>query len=221
MIHHIQANMAACDVRRNTPVSDLNQALFLLINAPAAPPHAAIVLATVAAKYLILLVPLHLVLVWVAGDTRLRIIATTSLAALVLALVANQVLGILVPSPRPFVAGIGHSFLAHRPNSSFPSNHATVFFTYAAVLMVFGKDRLAVTVGLLGLLVAWSRVYLGVHYPLDMIGAAVVGAVSATVTVSVMRRCGRLPFTIGERLHAAMLPLLVRAHVVCSPGARG
>lgn len=195
-------------------VSDFDQALFLLINASAHPPHAMVLFATLVAKYVILLVPLHLVLVWSAGNQRMRIIATTALAALVLALAANLAIGLLVHTPRPFVAGIGHTFMAHRPNSSFPSNHATVFFTYAAVLMVFGKDGLAVAFGLLGLAVAWSRVYLGIHYPLDMVGAAVVGALAASATVWTMRRFGRRPLVASERLHAALMPLLVRTHVV-------
>lgn len=199
---------------------DLNQTLFLLINASATPPHAVVLLATIAAKYLILLVPLHLALVWTAGDRRMRIIASCSLAALVLALAINQAIGLLVPSPRPFVAGVGHNFLAHRANGSFPSNHATVFFCYAAVLMVFGKDRLAAAIAVMGLIVAWARIYLGVHYPLDMVGAAVVGALSATAAVSVLRRFGRVPLVIGERLHAALSPLLVRAGIVAVPTQR-
>jgi undecaprenyl-diphosphatase len=198
-------------------VSDLDQALFLLINASANPPHAVVLVATLVAKYLILLVPLHLVLVWAAGTQRTRIIATTALLALALALAANGAIGLVIHNPRPFVAGIGHTFLAHRANSSFPSNHATVFFTYAAVLMVFGKDWLAVAFGVFGLLVAWSRVYLGIHYPLDMVGAAVVGALSASATVWAMRRFGRLPLVASERLHGALHPLLVRTHIVARP----
>ncbi|HVV92288.1 MAG TPA: phosphatase PAP2 family protein [Hyphomicrobiales bacterium] len=195
-------------------MSDLDQALFLLVNASAHPPHAVVLIATLIAKYLILLVPLHLALVWAAGNQRMRIIATTALAALVLALVANLAIGLVVHNPRPFVVGIGHTFLAHRANSSFPSDHATVFFTYAAVLMVFGKDGLAVLFGVLGLTVAWSRVYLGIHYPLDMVGAAVVGALAASATVWAMRRFGRAPLMASERLHGALMPLLVVTHVV-------
>jgi undecaprenyl-diphosphatase len=206
-----------CDLRRNAAVSDLDQALFLLVNASAHPPHALVLLAAVLAKYAVLLVPLHLGLVWAAGDQRMRIIATTALAALVLALAADFAIGFALHAPRPFIVGVGQTLVAHQPNASFPSGHATVFFTYAAVLMVFGKDGLAALFAALGLLVAWSRVYLGIHFPLDMVGAAVVGALAASATVWTMRRFGRLPLVASERLHAALMPLLVRARVVARP----
>src|ERR671927_1677237 len=92
------------------------------------------------------------------------------------------------PTPRPFLIGLGHTLIDHRPSSSFPSNHATIFLTYAATLALYGLGRLAATVTGLALLVAWSRIYLGVHFPFDMLGAAAVSAVAAFVSNQVMLR---------------------------------
>jgi undecaprenyl-diphosphatase len=41
--------------------------------------------------------------------------------------------------------------------------------------------RLSLAVWCLGLLVAWSRIYLGVHFPMDMVGAAIVSTITAFV----------------------------------------
>ena len=71
----------------------------------------------------------------------------------------NQVIGLVAYVPRPFVTGLGHTLIEHRPSSSFPSDHATVFFAYAAVLALFGRRGLALSVAC-GLLVAWSRIFL-------------------------------------------------------------
>ena len=70
------------------------------------------------------------------------------------------------PEPRPLV---------HAPHDgSFPSGHATVSFACATVLS-FYAPRAAPAFYLLAAAIAWSRVYVGVHYPLDVLGGAALG----------------------------------------------
>ena len=65
-------------------------------------------------------------------------------------------------------------------SSSFPSGHATVGFACAAVLAL-AAPRLALPLYALAALVAWSRVHVGVHYPLDVVGGAVLGVLIGQV----------------------------------------
>lgn len=82
--------------------------------------------------------------------------------------------------PRPFVAGIGFGWIPHAATSSFPSDHLTVQWAVAGVLVLNRRTRLwGVALALLGLPMAWARVYLGDHYLGDMLGAAVMGLLAA------------------------------------------
>lgn len=192
-------------------MDSLNHSLFLALNAGAEPWSVVVYVAVVAAKALIFLVPLHLILIWVGGERAVRFVALSAFLALVIALAVNGIVGALTDSPRPFVIGLGHTLIDHRPNSSFPSNHATVFFTYAATLAIYGRRTLAAWFAAIGLLVAWSRIYLGIHYPGDMIGAAVVSVVAAVVSASVMTRFGPAVLERSEALYDGIKGRLPRA----------
>jgi len=71
--------------------------------------------------------------------------------------------------------------LVHVPHSaSFPSGHAATSFACAATLARFAPRPVAVLFFLLAGLIAFSRVYVGVHYPLDVVAGAVLGLAVAT-----------------------------------------
>jgi undecaprenyl-diphosphatase len=95
------------------------------------------------------------------------------------ALVLNLGLALLWPRARPFVAGVGQAWMAHAATGSFPSDHLTVQWTVAGILLLQRSTyRWGVAVALLGLPMAWARIYLGVHYPGDMLGALWVSAMA-------------------------------------------
>lgn len=76
---------------------------------------------------------------------------------------------------------------------SFPSGHATVSFACATILTL-ALPRLAVPFYALAALIAFSRVYVGVHYPSDIVVGAVLGtliAIALRTLAAVLRRSGR------------------------------
>ena len=76
---------------------------------------------------------------------------------------------------------------------SFPSGHATVSFACATIL-TFAVPRLAVPFYALAALIAFSRVYVGVHYPSDIVVGAVLGtliAIALRTLEAVLRRSGQ------------------------------
>ena len=69
---------------------------------------------------------------------------------------------------------------------SFPSGHAATSFA-GAVLLAYLFRRPAPGLLLLATLVAYSRVYVGVHYPADVLAGAAVGTLVALVVIAVIR----------------------------------
>jgi undecaprenyl-diphosphatase len=96
---------------------------------------------------------------------------------------------------RPNVAYAEPRPLVRAPHDgSFPSGHATVSFACATVLS-FYAPRAAPAFFVLAAAIAWSRVYVGVHYPLDVVGGAAlgIGIALALGFLARRRRRGRRP----------------------------
>ena len=81
----------------------------------------------------------------------------------------------LTSRPRPFIAHPEPDpLMGTSLDVSFPSGHAATSFAGATVLALAHR-RAAVPLYLLAALIAWSRVYVGVHYPGDVLVGAVLG----------------------------------------------
>ncbi|WSL13260.1 phosphatase PAP2 family protein [Streptomyces sp. NBC_01288] len=89
---------------------------------------------------------------------------------------------------------------------SFPSNHATIAAA-AAVALFFVSRRLGAVAAVAALAMAASRVWVGVHYPHDVVAGVVVGALLALGAMTLLRR---RPQSLTRRITATRLrPLLV------------
>ncbi len=120
-----------------------------------------------------------------ASERATRAIAAVGWTAIatLLAVWVNQLLVTVVARPRPFLAVAHAEVLVTRSHDySFPSDHAVAAGAATMGLWIVSRyapyaRRLAITSTILALIVAFARVYVGVHYPGDVAAGLAVGAV--------------------------------------------
>ena len=126
---------------------------------------------------------------WLARDRDDRVMATALLAPVgaVVAVVLQQPLIQWAGHARPFVVHPDALVLVSRSTDpSFPSDHACVVGAVTAALFLVDR-RLGAVSGVLALLMAFARVYVGAHWPADVAAGLVFGAAVATAVVLVLR----------------------------------
>lgn len=143
-------------------------------------------------------VGLFAVLIVVAWWAARRADATAMTAALavpvaaVLAYVVSAVVKVVVAEPRPCFAYPTDFLLESCPAPSdyaFPSNHSVVVAAMT-IALVFVSRRLALVAAVAAVLMGFTRVYVGAHYPHDVLAGLLIGVVIGYLTAVAARRYG-------------------------------
>ena len=190
-------------------IEKFNLSLFNSINASDNALDFTISFAIFIANDLFYIVILLMFLAWFKGsfDTKKQIVKATVFT--IVAFLISQVISSFFYYPRPFVLDVGRTIIEHSPNGSFPSDHM-LFFSTIAFSYIFSKQKAVGYVFLaFAFLVAWSRVYLGVHYPMDMAGALIIAVLLNFVGLSLWRSYGfhlvSMILKVYEFLFSAMI----------------
>jgi undecaprenyl-diphosphatase len=144
-----------------------------------------------------------LLMACVVGDGAWRRAAWGCIAAMALAWACTRGLEWLWPQQRPFALGLTTAWVPHRADASFPSTHASVAFAFVACAWLLAPRRLAAWMLLpCAVAVAASRVALGLHFPRDVLGGALLGVLCGGVVAWILiaiekRAAGALP--MGDR----------------------
>ena len=231
----------------------INWSLFLTINAPAGHTPVVDTLMPLLAEDALYLFPLFIILLWWIPGGRSpaarsersisREAVLWAVAAALLALGGNVLLGTLLYEPRPFVGHPqDHLLIQHPADASFPSDHAAVSFAIAGVLLLrywlarrastlvaahpssprkensqalseaagqalrWRTGILAALSLLLAIAIGYARVYVGVHYPFDILGGALIGLLAAWIAWlarGVLRPVARFVEEVAQRVHLA------------------
>ncbi|CAI2029310.1 Putative undecaprenyl-diphosphatase ybjG [Serratia fonticola] len=161
-------------------MENVNHQLFLWLNAPESPSPLLLGFATFFAEYFIWVIPVFIGIGWLRSSEHSRKKLLEASVAGLTGLLINVLIGSFWQHPRPFMIGLGQSLIPHVADSSFPSDHLTLLWAVAFSFMMHRRlHTVGLVLALLGGPVAWARIYLGVHFPLDMVGAALVALLSA------------------------------------------
>lgn len=120
-------------------------------------------------------------------------VAVPAVSSYVFVFLAEHVIG----RARPEVLMAGETVLrASQDGMGFPSGHAATVAAVVAVVWLYGCWKLRIAGALLVVLVCWSRVYLGVHFPLDVVTGVAVG-IGAVACVRVLPQSIREKFLLA------------------------
>ena len=142
------------------------------------------------AKYLIIIIPIILAYyIWTHDNKKKAFIETITISIIAFTawIIANIFKNIL-KIPRPDI--VSQVLVKNESLYSFPSGHTTFFFAVATVLY-FYHPRMAYAIGLLGIAVGLSRVYVGIHRPVDILGGMALGVIVGYIGQKVYIKIGK------------------------------
>lgn len=102
-----------------------------------------------------------------------RKVAVNTFVITAMNLILSFIIGGIYYVDRPFVHNKVNLLFNHVKDPSFPSDHATGTMSIALGLGKYNK-ALSLTLTILSVIVGFSRVYVGHHYPADIIGAYII-----------------------------------------------
>lgn len=128
-------------------------------------------------------------IVWILLTIVLLLIPKTRKSGLILAvalivdlILCNGILKPLIARIRPFDVNTTIQLIIAKPHDdSFPSGHTAASFTAVMALYLAGEKKLWKVSLVLAVLIAFSRLYLYVHYPTDVLGGIITGAIAGYI----------------------------------------
>ncbi|MGF2715643.1 undecaprenyl-diphosphatase [Bacillus cereus] len=103
-----------------------------------------------------------------------------------IALLVNVLIHAVYYHPRPFITHHVNQLVPHAADSSFVSDHSVLVFSIAFVFILRG-EKLKYIALIWAILVGVSRMYVGVHYPLDILGAAFLTFITSGLVIQSTR----------------------------------
>jgi len=174
----------------------LNERLSLAINRLAHHSRLADVVMASAAQFIPFLLAGILLAAWFRQKGGPNRAAFRAAASGLLGLALAPLLGLLHYQPLPATLGLGRPLVVHVANNSFPSEHTSLSFA-VAVSLLLSRNKLWPAALALAALVGFARIFVGVHFPADVVAGAALGALAGLL----IRVCGRQVDWLADSVH--------------------
>src|SRR5699024_1261376 len=133
------------------------------------------------AKYMKYFLLFGIIMYWFTRKRENRIMIISSMFAFVIAEVFGAIAGAIHSNNQPFVElNNVNQLIGHAIDNSFPSDHAIEFFSICITFLLFKKNLRYVWLAI-AILVSFSRIWVGVHYPADILVGAILGIIGAAL----------------------------------------
>jgi undecaprenyl-diphosphatase len=157
----------------------MNYKLFQAINQNAGHHHFLDGLMVFVTKDALAVFALVLLLMWFFGKEKNKYTVVFAAITGALGLFINFILGHIYFEPRPFVTHHVHLLIQHAKDSSFPSDHTTGTFSLALAVLWRRHRKIGFGLLLFAILTGISRVYVGHHYPFDVLTSVIVALITS------------------------------------------
>lgn len=133
-------------------------------------------------EYLVIL----FILLFLIEFKNVRAVFSAVISSIVV-IIADSAVSFFYFIPRPFAAHKVNLLVGHIANASFPSDHAAISFALATSIFIY-DPKLGVLAYLLAVLISFSRIFAGLHYPSDIIVGALIGISASYVSAWAVKK---------------------------------
>lgn len=137
-------------------------------------------------NYFVYLTFLFMIFLSFKGEVKDRKALILALLAIPISILLIKIIHMFIMEQRPFITFNLIPLADNTPDLSFPSRHATIMAALSFAYFYF-KSKWANLFLFLMLLVGLSRVYVGVHYPIDVLGGFIVGGISVIISLKLIK----------------------------------
>jgi len=166
-------------------IASLDSAVFILINRSLSSPALDLIMSLIThigSTVFWLIISLVL---WFRDKRREAVLLATTI---ILGGIFFSFLKVFIERPRPYQIVAGSRVVEMEGGSSFPSGHTKNVFSAAVILGKNRTIRWKVSLYMLALIISFSRIYVGMHYPLDVLVGALAGYIIARIVLSYDRQ---------------------------------
>ncbi|WP_110926779.1 undecaprenyl-diphosphatase [Bacillus massiliglaciei] len=153
------------------------------------------------AEYALFVLALWMIAKWIFTKEKIR--TRLVLAGAILSFLCGEVLakgiGHFISHPQPF-ASLSHvnQLVAHEVDNSFPSDHTLLFFSICMMLFLGSTSNKRIIYLIAAVLVGLSRIWVGVHYPVDVAAGAAIGILASVLLYPLVIRSKMLTAVIQK-----------------------